>query len=196
MIRINLFPSHKTKKDKKIEKELALYFFILLLIFTSMFYINHILSSKIDYFNKIKQEKNRINTLLLIQVSILNKNRKKLENLKANIKTIQQIRKKQNLPVLYLYELVKHFIKNKIWINYISLSCGKRKSKMDIKGIALDNQVLAEYINSLRNSPYIQQVYLKKAIRRNIKGYELISFIFRIKTKSILTKIKHNSIEK
>ncbi len=186
MIRINLFPSHKVKKERKIERELAIYASVFILLIASILYINYFLNTQIRTLTKIKNEKNRINTLLLRQISILNNHKKKLESLKIKIKTIRRIRRRQNLPVLYLNELVKHFIKNKIWINYISLSCGQTRANMDIKGIALDNQVLAQYIKSLRNSPYIQEVYLKKAVRRKIKGYELISFEFRVKTSSLL----------
>jgi hypothetical protein len=55
--------------------------------------------------------------------------------------------------------------------------------------VALDNQILAEYIKNLRQSPYIEQIDLKKSSKRQIMGYELITFDFYIKTKKQQTNM-------
>jgi len=196
MIKINLYPSLKRKKDRRIEKELIAYILIFILMGGGILYTNHILNSKIDKLNAIKKKKMQENMFLMTRLVILNKYKKDLKTLKQKIKTIKKIRRRQNLPVLYLNELVKHFIKNKLWINYISLRNNKSTSKMEIRGVALDNQILADYIKSLRDSPYIKEANLKRAIKRRIKGYDLISFDFTLKTKSITSNLKNTNSNK
>ncbi len=196
MIKINLYPSLKRKKDRRIEKELIAYILIFILMGGGILYTNHILNSKIDRLNAIKKKKMQENMFLMTRLVILNKYKKDLKTLKQKIKTIKKIRRRQNLPVLYLNELVKHFIKNKLWINYISLRNNKSTSKMEIRGVALDNQILADYIKSLRDSPYIKEANLKRAIKRRIKGYDLISFDFTLKTKSITSNLKNTNSNK
>ena len=134
----------------------------------------------------IKSKKQQINIVLLKKVSITQKYKKQIKTLNRKIEVIKKIRQKQNLPVIYLTELVNKFIRNKLWFNYLSYSS---KNKIDIKGVALDNQILAEYIKNLRQSPYIEQIDLKKSSKRQIMGYELITFDFYIKTKKQQTNM-------
>ncbi len=71
------------------------------------------------------------------------------------------------MPVIYLNELVRNFIKDKLWFTSLNLSSS---GNIDISGVALDNQVLAQYIKRLRSSKYTKEVYLKKSAKKKNNG--------------------------
>jgi len=183
MIKINLYPYKKTKKGLSIEFELLIYISSLLFIALLLFFINTKIDSHINHLSNIKAQKENLNRLLLKKVRIVNNYKKQLKELNYKIKVIKEIRKSQNMPVMYLTELVKNFIKDKLWFTYLKLSSNKN---IDLSGVALDNQVLAQYIKNLRGSKYTKEVYLKQSVKRRIMGYNLVSFSFKLVTKKIM----------
>ena len=180
MIKINLYPYKKTKRGLSIEFELLIYISTLLFIGILLFLINTKINNQINYLASIKSKKQNLNNLLIKKVRIVNNYKRQLKELNYKIKVIKKIRKSQNMPVIYLNELVTNFIKDKLWFTYLKLSSNKN---IDLSGVALDNQVLAQYIKNLRNSKYTKEVYLKQSEKRKIMGYNLVSFSFKLVTK-------------
>ncbi len=180
MIKINLYPeSKKSKLVFSIKLEVGIYLAVLLVLVLSMLYVTSILNSNINSLTEQKRQKQRINRILLKKVSTIREYKKQIKILKQKIKIIKKIRKKQNLPVIYLTELVKKFIRNKLWFTYLTLN----SNRIYIRGVALDNQILADYIKALRQSPYVQQIDLRRSSKKQIRGYDLITFSFSLTTK-------------
>ena len=190
MIKINLYPYKKPKRGISIEFELGIYVFILLFITISLYFLNIKLNNHINQLANIKTQKQNINKLLNKKVKIVNNYKKQLKELNYKIKIIKRIRKNQNMPVIYLNELVTNFIKDKLWFTRLKLS---PKKNIELSGVALDNQILAHYIRNLRHSKYIKEVYLKQAAKRKIMGYNLVAFSFKLVTKKSWTKKNNES---
>jgi len=190
MIKINLYPYKKPKRGISIEFELGIYVFILLFITISLYFLNMKLNNHINQLANIKTQKQNINKLLNKQIKIVNNYKKQLKELNYKIKIIKQIRKSQNMPVIYLNELVTNFIKDKLWFTRLKLSS---KKNIELSGVALDNQVLAHYIRNLRHSKYTKEVYLKQAAKKKILGYNLVAFSFKLVTKKSWTKKNNES---
>jgi len=190
MIKINLYPYKKTKRGLSIELELGIYVFILLFITILLYFLNMRLNNHINQLTNIKAQKQNINKLLNKQVKIVNNYKRQLKELNYKIKIIKQIRKSQNMPVIYLNELVTNFIKDKLWFTRLKLSS---KKNIDLSGVALDNQILAHYIKNLRLSKYTKEVYLKQAEKRKIMGYNLVTFSFKLVTKKSWIKENNES---
>jgi len=186
MIKINLYPYKKKTKTISFELELGLYGLVLILVSAILIYVNITLNSKIDQLSKVKSQKQYLNNILKKKVRVVSNYKKHIKILNRKIKVIRQIREDQNLPVIYLTELVKKFIKDKLWFTNLSLNSQKRIS---LAGVALDNQILAQYIKNLRSSRYVKEVYLKRAVKKKIMGFDLISFNFNVET----TKDKSNT---
>lgn len=190
MIKINLYPYKKPKRGISIEFELGIYVFILLFITILLYFLNMRLNNHINQLANIKTQKQNINKLLNKQVKIVNNYKKQLKELNYKIKIIKRIRKSQNMPVIYLNELVTNFIKDKLWFTRLKLSS---KKNIELSGVALDNQILAHYIRNLRHSKYTKEIYLKQAAKRKIMGYNLVAFSFKLVTKKSWTKENNES---
>ena len=183
MIKINLYPYKKTKRGLSIELELGIYVLTLLVISILLFFVNTKINNHINHLANIKSQKQNLNRLLIKKVKIVNNYKKQLKELNYKIKVIKEIRKSQNMPVIYLSELVTNFIKEKLWFTSLKLSSNK---DIDLSGVALDNHILAQYIKNLRHSKYTKEVYLKQSEKRKIMGYSLVSFSFKLITKKIM----------
>ena len=190
MIKINLYPYKKTKRGISIEFEVGIYVFILLFITILLYFLNMRLNNHINQLANIKTQKQNINKLLNKQVKIVNNYKKQLKELNYKIKIIKRIRKSQNMPVIYLNELVTNFIEDKLWFTRLKLSS---KKNIELSGVALDNQILAHYIRNLRHSKYTKEVYLKQAAKRKLMGYNLVAFSFKLVTKKSWTKKNNES---
>ncbi len=185
MIKINLYPSAKKRKKAtlglSIEKELSIYSILLLILGCCIFFINSKMNNEIARLTALKNKRQNENIILLKKLNISNSYKSKIEALQRKIEVIKKVRTKQNLSVLYLNELVKNFIENKLWFTSLSLD---ENSKMKISGVALDNHILAEYIQRLRKVKYYAQIDLIRASKENIEGFGLIKFDFNIQLKN------------
>lgn len=184
MIKVNLYPYIKKKKkdyfEFTIEKEFIIYAIILIILGTSILIVNIKMNNQVSRLTVLKKEKENQNRILLKRLKILNNYKSQIEILDKKIQVIKDIRTKQNLPVLYINELVTNFIKDKLWFSSLSLS---HSNEIKISGVAFDNHVLAEYIQRLRKVKYYNQIELIKASKQNISGFGLIKFDFKIQAK-------------
>ncbi len=178
MIKINLLPNQEKVKKDKGKRELGI--FILLLFIFGFGICNHHwkTQTKIERLKQVKKEKKEIKLNLQKKTKKIRNLKSEIANLKSRIKIIKKIRKVQTLPIQYLNELVVHLTPKTIWFNSLQL---ESDGTIQLKGIALDNQIFAQYISGLRDSNLIKDVILKRTSRQKVTGLKLISFQCNIK---------------
>jgi len=177
MIKINLIPSKEIEKFEDIKRELTIFILLCLLIFSIAMYLTI----------NLKNEKNKIRyQLKTIQTELKNYQgiEKKLIQLKKEkriiekkLKIISDLKKQRGYVVSILRELVAQFPVGKMWFEELELN----GTNLTIKGVALDNEVIAEFMRRLKRSTYFIQVELIKAEKRQIQDLNFKSFTLECK---------------
>jgi type IV pilus assembly protein PilN len=183
MLRINLLPVRKIKQKAAAEKELktfglALCILLAVLIAWAWMLINTVSGLKEDIadLEKRKQELAKI----LEEI-------KKLEEQKAEIErktgVVDKLAKSRGLTVRVLDAIARNTPNERLWLTSFDQSGGT----MNINGVALDNQTVAEYLDRLRGKDaegkqqagpqYITGVSLTSASLQQHAGRNLKNFV-------------------
>lgn len=177
MIRINLLPKQKRVKIRNPRKEIWLWGLLLTVIISGMAGSVLWIDSSIAGLERDKAAKTAIRTQLLGKVAKVNSLKKQLAEVQRKINVIRGIREKQSLPVQYVDTLVSRLPEGKIWFEAFSLGDDGR---MDIRGVALNNQSFASYVEWLRQSELIMGVVTRRTSRRTIQGLDLVEFTVNV----------------
>ncbi|MDQ7032056.1 MAG: PilN domain-containing protein [Desulfonauticus sp.] len=124
--------------------------------------LENIKNKKLSQYNSLQKK--------IYKVKNLEKTIKELQN---RIAVIKKIRQKQNLPIIYIDEIVSAIPENKLWFTFFDLSSG---GKVNLRGIALDNQALAFYIDRLKKAAHVKQVEILLTNRKRVGKYEFVEF--------------------
>jgi len=177
MIKINLLPSQKAKKGKKkleIQSQLILASIVLSVLFLVLGYIWVLLSEKVD---NLTAEKTKLTTELAVlkakvkEVENYEKDKKAVEE---KIKIIEQLRKKQSVPVLLL-DQISRSLPDKVWL----VSLTEQNGVIDLEGKATTNSEIVDFINNLKKSPLFKDVQILES-RQNLEG-SISIYTFKLK---------------
>ncbi len=171
MIRINLLPVRATRKQEAVRRHLILFVAGLAVVLLVGFGLYQAKNS--DY--KQVAERNarlqrEINDLTKIigevevfkeQQALLNKKLEVIRRLKAN----------KTGPVHMLDELATH-IPDKLWLEQID----EAQQRATLKGVSINNEVIATFMSRLEESPYFAEVYLVSIERTKKEDLKLKNF--------------------
>ncbi len=125
----------------------------------------------------IKNERLAIKSRLLVQVAKVKKLKKICDKLETHIAALRTIRVRQALPVRYMDEMVACMPAGKIWLERLTLN---GQNRIELQGMALDNQVFARYVEGLRQSPFIVSVITRQTRLRPMQDMGLVEFVCSI----------------
>jgi type IV pilus assembly protein PilN len=178
MIRINLLPKQKRVSVTNVEKEVVLYILLIVLMMAGIFSFNIWMQEQVGALRAEKSQKESLRGSLQAKVDKVNTIKKELDEIQRKIKIIKEVRTRQGLPIQYIDEVVRSLPAEKIWFETFQLD---GKGAIAIKGVAMDNQAFALYVNNLRQSPFIASVVTQRTSRREIQGLGLVEFSFNVK---------------
>lgn len=178
MIKINLLPHAKRAKTSDAEKQVMLFVLLILVVTAAVVSLGIWSGGKVRQLEKVVQEKEAQRQLLMSRVGRVNNLLRELEAVEANIKAIREIRLKQQLPVRYVDEAVRFLPGEKIWFENLNLS---RDGVLDIRGVALDNQAFARYVDDLRKSAFVRTVSTQRTSSRQVMDLDLVEFQFQVR---------------
>ena len=174
MIRINLLPIGRRPVEEKIRKEISVFFLLLFFSLATMayFHVGHTREIK-----RITQEKKNIdNDIRRYQARQreLDDLKKKESMLRKKLGVIDNLRENRDLPVRVLDELAVRVPSDKMWIK----SLRQVGDSLSLTGVARGNEVIAQFMEALAKSPYIDEngVVLKQSRQVDISGYKLKNF--------------------
>lgn len=156
MIKINLLPFRLARKKENIRRQVSV--FLLLLIFTAavLYYGNSYWNAKIK---KLDYEVTGLDSQLKTAMAAANevdKLKKELDDLAQKIKVIESLKADSREPVQILDAMTRVIVEKRMWFTNFS-AVGKTIS---IKGIALDNKTVADFMKRLENSGLFSSVNL------------------------------------
>ncbi len=172
MLRINLLPIRQLKKRAKARNQIisfiTLFIFLLLILgavgFLQTARINSIESS----ITQLKKEKQKY-APILAEMKRLEKTKKDLEN---KISIIKKLKRDSSITVHILDEVANKVDSKRMWLK----SLKQQGQKLSLAGVALDNRTVAQFMDALKESPYISAVNLSNASLSKVAGRDLKSF--------------------
>jgi type IV pilus assembly protein PilN len=181
MIRINLLkpekkelkevPAVPTEEVKKAKKRLNIQQVAILglIVVLALFFITQRSAiNKERNFLKIAQgEKSKLQDVL----AKLQKLRKQKETFETKINLINELRNHQAVAVNIMDELSKN-IPEWVWLTEITY----RAQKIQLKGRALSNNLIADYIANLEASPYFENVNLIGSSQKSTRNNQFMEY--------------------
>lgn len=167
MIRINLLPVREKKKKESTRKMFSLLALSLGLVALVIVFFHLSLSSQIN------QVQNQVNAYaeeirrLKIDTKDVEKFKAEKEDLQRRLNIIYTLQRAKTGPVRVLDNLVTS-LPGKLWLTAVK----EKGGKMEMKGIAFDNQDLARFMTNLEKSGTITNVELvvsQQVEKRDIK---------------------------
>lgn len=174
MIRINLLPIGRRPVEEKIRKEITVFFLLIFFSVSVMVYFH------IDHTRTIKQitaEKKTVDSEIRRyqdrqrQLQELQEKHKMLEQ---KLGVIEQLRKNRDLQVRVLDQLAIIVPTDQLWLKTLT----QKGNTLTLTGVARGNEVIAQFMEALEKSPYIDAngVVLKQTRQVKIQGYKLKNF--------------------
>jgi type IV pilus assembly protein PilN len=174
MIRINLLPVGRRPVEEKVRKEISVFFLLMFFSLAVMayFHIGH--TREIKRIGETKKTVDKEIRRYRDRQKQLDELKKKENVMKQKLKVIEDLRKNRDLPVRILDELAVRIPADKMWIKTLSQKGGI----LTLTGVARGNETIAQFMEILAKSPYIDPnaVVLKQSRQVKIEGYKLKNF--------------------
>ncbi len=192
MIRINLLPYRESRKKESILRQINIFLAIFFIVFIILLVFNIRLGKKIDDLNtKIKNTKTML-ARAETQSKKVDQIKKALEKLGHKTDVIKNIEANRRAPVFLLENMTQMVAEKtsvstpdtsadnhnkpvkRLWFTSFDESGGK----VAIKGIALDNKTIADFMSRMEESKFYVNVNLKtikqqKVNKLNLKHFEI-----------------------
>ncbi len=173
MIRINLLPVKEDKLAKEAKDFLIIAVGALTVVFVLLGLNSRVLAEQEkESVMRIQEADKEIANLRVIMGEIQSLKEKKAE-LQGKMDMIVRLQEQNIGPVRVLDELSLKLPSSKIWLNRLTL----RGNRIDIDGLTLENQEVANFMNQLENSMFFSGINLRKVSKdRATRGIQTLSY--------------------
>lgn len=175
MIRINLLPFRAARKKENIRRQISVFILLLFLTTAVLFWASGFWTKKITLLN---EEINNINQQLAVTTAAakeVDKIKKDLDALQQKTEVIKNLEKSRREPIILLDAMTGLVVKNRMWFTDFS----DIQTTVKIKGIALDNKTVADFMTELEKSGLFITVNLDSLKQTtiqstlNLKSFEI-----------------------
>ena len=172
MLKINLLPVRQLKKRAKARKQLFGMFLLLLLVLAVLGITGALQAKKISNFEAEivslqKQKDSYTPTLKKIE-----KLKKERQELVRRTDIINKLKTDSSLTVRVIDEVANRVDNQRMWLETLQ----QQTSSLRLSGVALDNQTIAQFMDNLKESPFVQEVTLASSSLKIVSGRNLKSF--------------------
>jgi len=172
MIRINLLPFRAARKKENIRRQISIFVLMFALSVVTLIYYNGILNSKITGLETdIKTKKTELATYQKT-IKEIQQIKKRLEDLQNKTRIINELNVNREWPLRFLDSINDLIMEKRMWLTSLSLKGGN----ISIKGIALDNKTVADFMTRLEDSKLYSNINLQTVNQKTILKYNLKSF--------------------
>ena len=172
MLKINLLPVRQLKRRAKARKQLTTIFLFFLLLLAMLAAVGFIQAQKISSLqteiSQLTQEKNSYSKTL----ADIDKLKKDTEELERKTAIIDKLKTDSSLTVRVVDEVANRIDNQRMWLT----SLHQQESSLRLSGVALDNQTVAQFMDNLKDSPYVNNVILTDSSLKIVSGKNLKSF--------------------
>jgi len=172
MLKINLLPVRQLKKRAKAKKQLFGMFLLFVLVLALLAATGVLQAQKISGLQTditvLQKEKDSYKPTLA-KIAKLKTDR---EELIRKTEIIKKLRTDSSLTVRTLDEVANRIDNQRMWLD----SLNQQGSSLRLSGVALDNQTIAQFMDNLKESPFVQDVTLASSSLKIVSGRNLKSF--------------------
>ena len=191
MIRINLLPFRAARKKENIRRQVSIFMLSLVFLLIIFFYYNFSLSNKVDRLNtNIKNTKTELAKYNKINDEIA-QIKKKLNNLEKKMAVMKTLEANRFEPTRLLDVMTQVVVAKRMWFTNLE----SKGDKVNIKGIALDNKTVADFMVRLEDCGLFKEVDLKTLKRTNSQSANLKSFAISCKKNPLIDPDLKNKLE-
>lgn len=182
MIRINLLPFRAARKKENVRRQVSLFLLSIILVTGGLFYYNLVLNSKMAELNK-KVETTRVAlNAKKQQAAEVDKIEKELAVLKKKTEVIVNLALNRKEAVILMDSMTELVVDKRMWFT----SMETKEKMVDVRGVALDNKTVADFMTNLEKSPFFHDVRLQSTKRQKIGEYDnLKSFVVTMTRKTL-----------
>lgn len=179
MIRINLLPYRAARRKENIRRQFSIFLLSLIFTLSALTYYHIILSNRIGTLSaEIKTTQKSLGTYQRISRDIATM-KKRLQILNDKMKVIRQLELGRKEPLHLLETMTTVMISKRMWLT----SLESKNNLVDIKGNALDNKTVADFMVRLEKSGLFTSVNLQ-----TLKQYQLEGTAINLKSFEISCK--------
>ena len=172
MLKINLLPVRQLKKRAKAKKQLFGMCFLFVGVLALVALVGVLQAQKINNLRAevtVLKQKKASYAPTLKKMARLEKEKVELIR-KTNI--IKELKANSSLTVRVIDEVANRIDNKRVWLT----SLNQQGSSLQLSGVALDNQTVAQFMNKLKDSPYVQSVNLQSSSLKVVSGRDLKRF--------------------
>lgn len=172
MLKINLLPVRQLKKRANAHRQLFGMLALFVLVLATLALVG------ILQLQKTKSLESNISTLNAKKASYtptLNKItqlKKEREELARKTEIINKLKTDSSLTVRILDEVATRIDKQRMWL----VALQQQNNALTLSGVALDNQTIAQFMDKLKESPFVKDVTLTNSLQKVVSGRNLKSF--------------------
>jgi type IV pilus assembly protein PilN len=172
MIRINLLPFRAARKKENIRRQVSIFLLSLVFLLILLLYHNWNLGHKIDALNaNIKQTNSELKKYQAINKEI-QAIKKKLSNLNQKMAVMDTLEANRFEPTRLMDAMTQIIVPKRMWFTRLD----SKNKRVNIRGIALDNKTVADFMVRLEQSGLFSDVDLKTLKAKRVQKANLKSF--------------------
>ena len=201
MIRINLLPFRAARKTENIRRQLAIFFGILVVVVAVMVFAQIHLNGTIDDLNTKIDQINTEMRRVEITAKKVDKIKAALAVLDKKMEVIENLKMKRYESVRFLDVMTDVVVAKRMWLTNLST----KGEKVDIKGVALDNKTVADFMTKLeeasrtdegKTSKWFEGINLSTLQQKKVKANILKNFQINCKKTDIKIAAKDTAKKK
>jgi type IV pilus assembly protein PilN len=173
MLRINLLPVRQLKKRAKAKNQIlgfcVVFMCLVGILFLVLIYQTGRIKSIQSNITELTNEQKR----LAPEIAAVDKLKKDKEELDRKISIINQLKAESSLTVRVLDEVANVVDNGRMWLTTFT----QQGNSLSLTGIALDNQTVAQFMDMLKKSPFVQSVNLSNSSLKKISDRSLKEFV-------------------
>lgn len=169
MIRINLLPYRAARKKENIRIQVNVFLGSVFIVILLVVWANAYLGGRIKSLNaEITSTREQVAKYKKINAEIA-EIKKKLDLLDRKIKVIESLQAGRKAPVQDMDSLYQLLVEKRMWYNQIE----EKGDRYSLRGIALDNHTVADFMTRVEKSDRFQNVRLSSIKQYELKGKNL-----------------------
>jgi type IV pilus assembly protein PilN len=172
MLRINLLPVRQLKKRAKAKNQLLGILTGLLCLLALCFLVGFLQAKKIAAINtNIAELTSERDSFAPVLAKIEQHKKTKLE-LERKSAVIDKLKTDSSLTVRVLDEVASKVDNDRMWLD----SLNQQGNSLQLTGVSLDNESVAQFMDNLKLSPFVREVELTDSSQKILSGRDLKSF--------------------
>jgi type IV pilus assembly protein PilN len=166
MIKINLLPFRLARKKENIRRQVSVFFLLILFSTAVLYWGNSYWNIKIDALMATNSQLKMDLQAAMSAANEVDRIKKDLDALEQKRKIIEDLKSNRKMPVILLEAMTRLVIEKRMWFTSFS----EKSTSITIKGTALDNKTVADFMGQLERSGLFSTVNLDNLKQETYKN--------------------------